>query len=170
MSRAEQQTISKYFPGRPILYISGLGIVFSPCAGILLSQLLYWNGKGSRKDGWIYKTADEVYRETGLTRSNQETAIKQLIGHGVIQYKLAGVPAKRHFRVDMKRLHEILPSLKESCNLNYPNPPVYIVENGETITKNTRETTTKNTQANLNRNNYLEQKQKLIGMKTMRGP
>ena len=170
MSRSDQQAVSKYFPNRPVLYIAGLGIVFSPSTGIFLSQLLYWHGKGSRKDGWIYKTIEEVYRETGLTRNNQDTAIKQLLKHGVVEYKLAGVPAKRHFRVNMNRLHEILPSLKKSCNVNYPNPSAYIVDNGETITKNTRETTTKNTDSSLNRNNYFTQRQNLIGMKTMRGP
>ena len=57
MSKSDQQAIAKYFPKKNegIRYITGLGIVFgSPNAGILLSQLLYWNGKGKKKP-WTYK-------------------------------------------------------------------------------------------------------------------
>lgn len=170
MGWIEQQQISKYFPGRPILYISGLGTVFSPNAGIFLSQLLYWHGKGSKKGGWIYKTAEDVFKETGLTRNNQETVIKLLLKHGVIEYKLAGVPAKRHFRVNMAALHEVLPSLKASCKLNYPNPPSYVVDKGETITKITRDTTTKNTIHKLSKDNFLAERNKLAQLKSLRGP
>lgn len=170
MSKAEQDIIARYFPKKPVLYIGGLGTIFSPNAGIFLTQLLYWHGKGKRKDGWIYKTATDIQQETGLTRTNQETAIKLLLRYEVIEYKLAGVPAKRNFRVDMKRLHVIIPSLKASSNLSYPNPPNYIVENGETITKITRENTTKNTRVKISSSNFFEEKNKLIGTRSMRGP
>lgn len=170
MSKAEQQAIAKYFAKKPVLYIGGLGKVFSTNGGILLSQLLYWHGKGKRKDGWIYKTAADIEAETGLTRSNQETAIRILLKHKVIDYKLAQVPAKRHFKVDMERLHNILPSLKESSNLNYPNPPNYYVPNGESITKITRDNTSKNTVVTVNKNNFIRKRHDLIQSKSTRGP
>ncbi len=145
MSRADQQSIAKYFKKKPVLYIGGLGQVFSMPAGILLSQLLYWHGQGGRKDGYIYKTADEIRSELGMSRTSQETAIKQLRECGVIDYKLAQVPARRHFRVNLQRLHELLPSLKETSKLIYPNPANYYVTNSQSITKITRENTLKNT-------------------------
>jgi len=169
MSKAEQQAIAKYFEKRPILYIGGLGQVFSLQAGILLSQLLYWHGKGKLKGGWIFKTAAELRSELGMSRDNQETAIRQLVDYGVIDYKLAQVPARRHFRVNLQKLHELLPSLKETNKLHYPNPPNYFVASGETITKITRETTSKNTAA-LNRENYLAIKRQLVLRKDIRGP
>ncbi|HTE57185.1 MAG TPA: hypothetical protein VK694_00420 [Verrucomicrobiae bacterium] len=170
MSKPEQQAIAKYFSKKPLLYIGGLGQVFGVNAGLLLSQLLYWHGKGKDKSGWIYKTAADIEAETGLTRSNQETAIKKLVKLDVIDYKLAQVPAKRHFRVKLEELHNILPSLKESRKLDYPNPPNYYVPNGETITKITRETTTKNTVAAVNKNNFQQHRQRLIASKSVRGP
>ncbi len=170
MSKPEQQAIAKYFPKKPVLYIGGLGAVLGVNAGVLLSQLLYWHGKGKDKSGWVYKTAADIQAETGLTRSNQETAITKLRRYKIIDYKLAQVPAKRHFKVNLEMLHNVLPSLKESCNLDYPNPLSYYVPNDETITKITRENTTNNTALKIDRNNLYQQKQKLITSKSVRGP
>jgi len=170
MSKSDQQAIAKYFPKKNggIRYITGLGIVFeSPNAGILLSQLLYWNGKGKKKP-WTYKTSKDMYQETGLTRTQQDTAIKLLKNLGVLEVKRRGVPATRHFKIHFEELHKILPSLKETYNLHYPNPTDYYVENGETITKITRQSTSK-TVVTVNKNNYLKKRQELIRDKTARG-
>lgn len=169
MSKPEQQAIAKYFSKKPVLYIGGLGQVLGVNAGVLLSQLLYWHGKGKDKTGWVYKTAADIEAETGLTRSNQDTAIKKLRKFKIIDYKLAQIPAKRHFKINLEELHNLLPSLKESRKLNYPNPPNYYVPTGETITKITRENTTKNT-VTIDKNNFQQQKQKLIANKSVRGP
>jgi hypothetical protein len=170
MSKPEQQAIAKYFPRKPVLYIGGLGGVLGVHTGVLLSQLLYWHGKGKNKAGWVYKTAADIQAETGLTRSNQETAIAKLRKLNIIDYKLAQTPAKRHFKVNLEVLNRLLPSLKESYKLDYPNPSNYYVPNDETITKITRETTTKNTIPKIDRNNYYQQRQKLIISKSVRGP
>lgn len=162
----EQKTISKYFNKRPVLYIGGLGTVFGLQAGVLLSQLLYWSSKGARKDGFIYKTEKEITAELGLTRTQQETAIRKLTELGVINYKLAQVPARKHFKVNMQRLHEVIPSLKETHNLTYPNPSRYIVENPQSITEITQETTAKNTRPIVDRQSYLDARKRLIVSKT----
>ena len=170
MGKSDQQAIAKYFRSKPVLYIGGLGQVFSLQAGILLSQLLYWHGQGARKDGFIYKTADEIRSELGMSRDNQQTAIKQLVESGVIEYKLAQVPARRHFKVNLERLHELLPSLKQTSKLTYPNPPRYYVGNRQTITKSTQETTTKNTIRKIDKNNFALQRRKLINQKSVNPP
>ncbi len=170
MSIHDQQAIAKYFTHPPVLYIGGLGQVFSLQAGILLSQLLFWHGLGVRKDGYIYKTADELRSELGMSRSNQETAIKQLVECGVLEYKLAQVPARKHFKLNIARLHELLPSLKRTSKLNYPNPPRYYVGNVQTITENTQETTTKNTLPKIDKNNFLKERSKLINSKSAKPP
>lgn len=147
MSQADQKAISKYFATPGVLYQPGLGIIFGVNAGLILGQLLYWHGKGKLKDGWIFKTIVEMKKETGLSRNQQDSGIAILMRHGVIETKLAGVPAKRHFRLRLDALHEALPSLKKTNKLTYPNPPRYYVENQQTITKITRQNTSKNTQA-----------------------
>jgi hypothetical protein len=68
-------------------------------SALLLQQLLYWWDK---KDGEeLYKTIEDIERETSLSRDEQSTAIKRLKSKGFISVKLMGVPAKRHFVVDV---------------------------------------------------------------------
>ena len=166
----EQKAIAKYFSKRPVLYIGGLGAVLTPIAGLLLSQLLYWCSKGSLYDGWIYKTADEIYAELGMSRNNQETAIRILLKHDLIEYKLAQVPARRHFKLKMENIHKLLPRLKESNKLVYPNPPYYYVKSDQSITKITQKTTTKNTSSKVNEKNLREEIRNLAKLKSIRPP
>jgi hypothetical protein len=74
----------------------------SAVSGLFMSQLYFWYGKG--KDGWIYKTIDEFFEETALTRREQDTAIKRWKELGVLEVKIMGMPARRHFKVDIVRL------------------------------------------------------------------
>lgn len=146
MSQQHQRQIAKYLPHPGIRYLPDLAIAFgSVNAGIILSQLLYWHGTGKRRDGWIYKTEQEFYQETGLTRSKQDSALKILIDSKVVAKKLAQIPAKRHFKLDFVLLQEILPSLLEKRKLEYMKPPVVFDDKMKPITKSTPETTTKNT-------------------------
>ena len=79
----------------------------SACAGLFMSQLLYWWNKGSN-DNWIYKTIKETEEETCLTRSEQDTAIKAWLRLQVLQVKKYGVPPKRHFNIDTNKLFGLL--------------------------------------------------------------
>jgi hypothetical protein len=153
MSKSPLQVrIDKYFPLRPIAFQPGLALAFNSVpVGIFLSQLLYWSDKGV-KGGWIYKTVEELKSETGLTRTMQDLAVKKCIEWGVIEYKLAGIPATRHFKINMERLEYLLPSLKKACGIQYINPPNKFVGNPQTITENTQETTANNTHQFLKRN------------------
>lgn len=151
MSVEHQQKLNKFFSQRGILYQPGFAIILKSInAAIFLDQLLYWHGKGRRADGYIYKTADEIYDETSLSRSMQEHAIKRLLEFGFISYKVAGIPATRCFKVEFLFIQKQLPSLKKKCNLNYLNPPTLYDDNlkpmyTETTPKTTAETTSETT-------------------------
>lgn len=87
---------------RPIAYHPIVAKAFgSVKLAVLWSQLYYWSDKTKDADGWIYKTREEIYSETGLVRKEQETARKIAQELGVIDEKLAGMPPKMHFRVNM---------------------------------------------------------------------
>lgn len=93
---------------RPVAYNPILcTILGSPTAAILLSQLLYWWDKG-RNPEWIYKTIDEMKEETGLTEYEQRTAIRKCTEKGILLVRLAGIPAKRHFRVHLSELDKLV--------------------------------------------------------------
>nr|MDQ3828913.1 hypothetical protein [Candidatus Tectomicrobia bacterium] len=59
-------------------------------------------------DGWFYKTQPEWEDETGMGRSEQETARKHLRRTPFWQETRRGVPAKLYFRIDLERLAEAL--------------------------------------------------------------
>jgi hypothetical protein len=75
----------------------------SATAGLFMSQLLYWWDKG-REKGWIFKTIEEIHCETCLGRSEQDRAIKVWKSLGMLEVKLIGLPAKRHFKINIETL------------------------------------------------------------------
>lgn len=129
---------------KPIAYHRPLIRKFGIVPGIFLGQLLYWQGRGSKGE-WVYKTQAEMKEETCLSRQNQETARKKLIEAGVLEEKLAGIPAQLHFRVNLAKLAECLAisSLRETSKLDCEKPANSDAGNQQSITENTQETTTK---------------------------
>lgn len=87
-------------------------------AGLFLSQLFYWTGKGAKPDGWVWKSAREMEEETGLTKREQQTARKRLRSRGLIEEKLAGIPATVHYRVDIDKLIELVGQLVQNAQLD----------------------------------------------------
>lgn len=75
----------------------------SATAGLFMSQLLYWWGKG-QKENWIYKTISEIHSETFLTRSEQDNAIRRWVELGVLEKRIIGIPPKRHFCISVEKL------------------------------------------------------------------
>ena len=138
MGRQEQLSVDEIINGNVIAYRSGLAPVFGVNAALLLSQLLYWHGKGSRNDGWFYKTQLEMQDETGLTRTQQENAIKRLKKHGVISTARKGIPAKRHYRVHMRKLRTCL---RDFYKLDTRKKKNHKPRKKRTITENTAQIT-----------------------------
>ncbi len=104
-----QRAIDLLLHDRPIAYHAALARTLgSATAGIFLSQLLYWTPRSQSNDGWIWKTQDQIYEETALTRWEQETARKTLRRVGVIEERRAGVPARLYFQVQMSILTRLL--------------------------------------------------------------
>ena len=136
-------------------YVTFAKIAGSVAAGVMLSQLVYWTGKGNNPDGWIWKTAAEMEEETGLTRREQETARRRLRERGFVEERLAGVPATLHYRVNLDAVMEAAaqigekrqPSLAESANPVSTKAPNWIGEKRQTNPKNTTENTTENDNA-----------------------
>jgi hypothetical protein len=84
--------------------------VKSATAGLLLSQLWYWSKHTSERDrdGWFYKTMDDIQEETALTRSEQMTARKKLVDLGLLEEKREGLPARMWFRVNVAQIRILL--------------------------------------------------------------
>lgn len=138
-----QQQIKALFNHGTNLYISGLGVLFGVNEGIILSQLLYWRGKGHRRDNSFYKTHDELYKETGLTRDKQDRAIKKLKAYGFLETKNKGVPQKRHFYIDVEALILVIIELLESSAFRDLDIAARSAGNHHSITEITQEINTK---------------------------
>lgn len=94
----------------PIAYHSKLArVAGSVTAGLLLSQMLYWNDRCPEgRKGWWWHTQAEWEQETALSRREQETARNRLLNLGIIKERLEGLPARLWFRLDVAKLEEIL--------------------------------------------------------------
>ena len=108
---------------------------------IYWQQLYYWSDKG--KDSWIYKTKEEIEKETALTRYQQDRVRKKLEKIGAITtlLKKANGSPTLHFKVDIPIVRNLLMEKQETYYSNskkLTNP---------SYTENTTENTTENSKA-----------------------
>lgn len=114
--------------------------------GELASEMEYWQARGELKDGFFYSTIENVKDATTLTEKRQRSALNALKAAGIIDVKLAGLPAKRYIKINEEQLAPIL--------LNNSS------QNGETSSAKTaeldtpkRRTNNNNPKSNKNNNN-----------------
>lgn len=109
MRDSNLKAIYRLLSDHPVCYHPHLAkLVGSIKGAIVLNQLLYWSDKGSLPNGWIFKTIDELQQETGLTRAEQQVGIRKCKELGVLKVKLRGIPAKRHFKLDIEYLMALI--------------------------------------------------------------
>ena len=89
------------------------GIEEALILGELASEMEYWQQRGELKDGYFYSTIENVKDSTTLSDKRQRSALNTLKDAGIVDIKLAGLPAKRYIRINEKQLAQIL--LNNSC-------------------------------------------------------
>lgn len=85
-----------------------VGVAGGVLPALMLSQAVYWAARTDDPDGWFYKTAEEWKDEIGFSRKELETARSRLTVQPFWQEKLAGAPARLHYRVDLEALLKVL--------------------------------------------------------------
>ena len=118
----------------------------------MLSQAVYWSRRTNEDSGWFYKTQAEWEEETGLTRSEQETARSKLCKIGVLQERKKGIPCKLFYRVSFEGIAASLGASHAQTGVQKPSTPVCgnPANSGATFqqpiyTETTSETTQSNT-------------------------
>jgi hypothetical protein len=103
----------------PITYHRSFVSFGGVTGAVFLSQMVYWSKRTSDNEGWFWKTIKQWEDETGLTRSEQETARKRLLSCGVITEKKEGMPSKIYFKVNFDKIHELLDAIycKHGCRI-----------------------------------------------------
>jgi hypothetical protein len=105
-------------------YVPAVAIALeSVNAALMLCYLVHWDGRGWKKDNWIYKSMEEMLAGTGLTRDQQDSAIRVLTKHGFVKVERRGDHGVRHFRVDMEKVSvHLAPLWKSSKRYKPPKP------------------------------------------------
>jgi hypothetical protein len=79
-------------------------------SAILVAQLFYWKGKEQAEDGWIYKTKEELERETGLSRHEQNTCVEDLKKKGALETRYDRLEHRLYYRIGKEALDSIMES------------------------------------------------------------
>lgn len=68
---------------------------------VFLSQLTFWADKGKNREGWIYKTQEQWFNETGIKKFKIAQITKELENRGIIETKVMKVNGNpiKHYRL-----------------------------------------------------------------------
>jgi hypothetical protein len=108
-AQTHRQKVKDLLPNRVVGYSPDLArAVGGATIGLFLSQLLFLSDKGHNPDGWVYKSEQEMGRETGLTKREQQTARRKLLSLGAIAIMRGGFWNTYHFKVIWQRLYQVI--------------------------------------------------------------
>lgn len=77
-------------------------------AGFLLTTLIEASDGLANEDGWFYKTSPSLEEETGLSNHKQSKIIEELTKLGILEQENKGMPMKRYFRINFKKIEELV--------------------------------------------------------------
>jgi hypothetical protein len=109
IAQNHRQRVKDLLPNRTVGYSPDLArAVGGATIGLFLSQLLFLSDKGHDPNGWVYKSEQEMGRETGLTKREQQTARRKLLALGVIAIERRGFKFTYHFKIIWERLLQVI--------------------------------------------------------------
>ncbi|NIF78078.1 hypothetical protein F3J20_11830 [Paraburkholderia sp. Cy-641] len=110
-------------PYRPIAFGTRLArITGHPKDAMLLSQLVYWTRRGrdvGGNGGWVHKTREHWFAETGLSREEQENVRRRLRERNLVIEWRGGRPACLHYRLDVVAMSA---AVRANCRMVGPLP------------------------------------------------
>lgn len=75
---------------------------------IIFKRLLYCCEQWADEEGWFYQTADTVEQVVGLGYRALQRSVKRLEKMGLIEKRLAGMPYKTYYRVNLSAYLELI--------------------------------------------------------------
>ena len=124
-----------------------LALIFGYPLALIINQLLFWDGVGARKDGYIFKTEEDFIKEIGTSSAQQRLAIIKGKSYGFLDVKRKGVPAKRHYKLDFNILVDVIIQEAEIKGIVLSKSHFEYGEKHRSITERTQETTAIKTNA-----------------------
>lgn len=118
------------------------GVEIAIILGELASEYDYYESINKLEDGeWFYSTSENIEDNTSLTYYQQNKAINKLIELKIIEQKRAGIPAKRYFKFNEKKLEQFMEKIE-----------IYFSKNSNTSFQKTSKLDVKNFELNINNN------------------
>jgi hypothetical protein len=118
VAQSHRQQIKDMLPNRVVGYSPDLAkIVGGATTGLFLSQILFLSDKGANPEGWVYKSEQEMGKETGLTKREQQTARRKLLALGVIAIMRGGWKNTYHFKVIWEKLYQVIIGSQQTQNV-----------------------------------------------------
>ena len=118
VAQSYRQKVKDMLPNRIVGYSPDLArIVGGATTGLFLSQLLFLSDKGANPEGWVYKSEQEMGKETGLTKREQQTARRKLLALGVIAIMRGGWKNTYHFKVIWEKLYQVIAGIQRPQNV-----------------------------------------------------
>ena len=113
--------------GRPIAYYPKLAKPLGGVnASILFSHFFYWHDKTQHELG-VYRTAEEIELETGLSVQEQRTARAKLRERGILIETEKRIEHRIYYKLDLNAFDELMlqhsrteESTAPKCNINSP--------------------------------------------------
>lgn len=123
----------------PIVFHRELGLMFGIEGALFVQQLYYWSDKGTRDDGYIYKSKAEWEEETLISRYKQDKIVKELKKLGVLLTKVLKVNGVTllHYKLEVGKVSNLLSGKRETYFRESKKPANEGIE-----TETTTETTT----------------------------
>src|ERR687894_2466809 len=113
-----RQKVKDMLPNRVVGYSPDLArMVGGATTGLFLSQLLFLSDKGANPEGWVYKSEQDMGKETGLTKREQQTARRKLLALGVIAIMWGGWKNTYHFKVIWEKLYQVIAGSQRTQNV-----------------------------------------------------
>jgi hypothetical protein len=114
-----RQRVKDMLPNRVVGYSPDLArVVGGATIGLFLSQLIFLSDKGANIEGWVYKSEQEMGKETGLTKREQQTARRKLLSLGVITIMRGGFRNTYHFKVIWEKLYQVIAGIQRPHNVS----------------------------------------------------
>ena len=81
------------------IYNKDIARKYGVITSIILSQLCSMSDNLAKNDGWFFCSAETMENETTISAYKQAKSYKKLENAGIIETKLKGLPAVKHFRI-----------------------------------------------------------------------
>ena len=125
------KTFENDFLRVPRPFVRKFGLKTAVLLSELYSEYTYWKDRNLlEQGGWFYSTIENMAHNSGLSKSQQLQACKELQEYGIIKVKYHGLPKKRYFKFNMAMLDKLYEDFK--ANLGKPKEVTELDESSET--------------------------------------